>query len=126
VAIVNTEPIEIIRGDGNDLTITFYTDDTKATLLPWSTTFKLWFTVKRRDTDSDADAICQLSTDATTITIANLATSTIVTIPASATTGLAGGTVLVYDVQLKKPSQDPKTMAIGTLKVVADVTRATG
>jgi hypothetical protein len=90
------------------------------------TGFKLWFTAKNNLQDADTQAVSQLSTTTSGITIT---TPTVgqysVAMPALATAAFPDGPVaLFYDVQLMDGSGNIYTIDGGTLTVSPDVTRA--
>jgi hypothetical protein len=90
----------------------------------------LWFTAKRRLSDTDAQAVLRLGspgTGLTGITITDSPNGAItVTVPAGATDALPDFTVTLYwDLQYRSAGGRVATANSGTLLVSPDVTRAT-
>jgi hypothetical protein len=85
---------------------------------------KLWFTIKKRDTDPDP-GLLQLASDgvAPGIVIAD-ATHATVTISAAQSSLLPVGPWW-FDLQIKLPNGDVYTTDSGTFQVLADITRST-
>lgn len=129
--------------DGGNLTI--HRGDTFTAQLSGlgdiSTRSKLWFTVKRKPVDPDSQSIIQMEETAQLIYLnaesaATAAHGTItvddegegsmtIALDEAATAALEPRTGLLFDIQLLTSGGDVQTLATGTVRVVADVTRAT-
>jgi len=87
----------------------------------------LWFTVKKRLSDSDVDAVIQKTTDGGGITVSDNPMSGLATIAIDPddTSGLSTlGQTLHWDLQIVGNTGDIYTLAIGLLRVVPDVTES--
>ena len=119
--IPNRADIPFWRGDGLVFDVTVTSEGAAVDL----TTYDIWCTGKRNLSESDADAVFQVTKTAGDIVISgagnNVAT---ITVPASDTVGLTVPLTLYYDVQIKAPAGQPITVAWGQLAIGQDVTRA--
>ena len=119
--IPNRADIPFWRGDGLVFDVTVTSEGVAVDL----TTYDIWCTGKRNLSESDADAVFQVTKTAGDIVISgagnNVAT---ITVPASDTVGLTVPLTLYYDVQIKAPAGQPITVAWGQLAIGQDVTRA--
>jgi hypothetical protein len=107
--------LEIRRGDTRPLTITLSQD---------ATGIDLWFTAKRRVTDSDDDAVLRKSTDEGSITIpVGTGGIALVDVDASDTESLTATTRLYWDVQTVDDDGTIDTVAHGRMVIHADITR---
>ena len=110
------------RGDSHVMTVSVLNSDGTAQDL---TDVDLWFTAKRRHSDSDDRAILAYSTDLDGIEITDAAAGLAeVTIEAGDTADLPGNrTVLVWDLQGVDGAGTVITLAQGKLRILADVTQ---
>lgn len=119
--VPNRTDISFWRGDGLVFDCTITSEGAAVDL----TTYDIWCTGKRNLSESDADAVFQVTKTAGDIVISgagnNVAT---ITVPASDTVGLTVPLTLFYDVQIKAPAGQPITVAWGQLAIGQDVTRA--
>lgn len=119
--IPNRADIPFWRGDGLVFDVTVTSEGAAVDL----STYDIWCTGKRALSESDADAVFQVTKTAGDIVISgagnNVAT---ITVPASDTVGLTVPLTLYYDVQIKAPAGQPITVAWGQLAIGQDVTRA--
>jgi len=84
----------------------------------------LRFVAKRRITDLDADAVIDLSTGNSTITVTNEAAGLArLDVPAGQTNDLTKDAFLLWDLQITDISDKVRTVASGDLIVKRDVTR---
>lgn len=88
---------------------------------------KMWMTAKNKYTDSDVDAVFQVSSPGDITITDALAGKARIVVPGSATTGLAFGTdatpiQLVYDIQVKTSLGIVQTVATGKITILPDVT----
>lgn len=133
--MVSTFALEMVRGDefvfhflvlNNILTVVandFVSTPTARDVT--SDTFK--FTAKTSIDDLDSAAVSSLSSSSG-IAIVDAATGHLkITIPASATNSLTTEPILICDIQMLDggSTSKPKTVGMGTIAVVKDVTRLT-
>jgi hypothetical protein len=111
---------------GDTLTLDIVVKDADGVVMNLTGT-ALRFTVKRKVSDADADAIFQKSTSASTITLTDAVHGEArIVIPPAATSGLAAVThKLVYDLQLTSGTT-VHTLDSGNFIVEADVTITAG
>lgn len=116
--------LKMTRGDDRTFDIDIADQDGAAVDL--STFEGLWFTAKRRISDSDEDAVFQKALGQGLELDTEIDGRASVTVDAADTTDLPDhNTRLVWDVQVKDGEGSVVTVAAGTLTVTPDVTRAT-
>lgn len=115
--------ITVARGDGYDLAFTVTNPDTSPVNL---SSYSMWFTAKTDLSLSDAQATFQLTKagNAIEVTVSGGNNTGFVHVLGSHTSTLTRSQVLWCDLQIKSGSDEPKTVARGVLRVIADVTRA--
>jgi len=119
---VNQERLEMIRGDNQQFTIAAQVTAGGVTTIPDISSWTIWMTGKLDKADSDAEALFQIKTP-TEIEITDGAGGiAVATLPTTATSSLTGTTVVYFDVQGKEGGGAIHTLAIGTIKVLVDVT----
>lgn len=113
----------MVRGDTYQFDIAVTNNGTAVDL----TGMTIRFTAKRNVRDADVSAVIALSTATTGISVLSATAGTArITIPSSATTGLAAHKVeLPYDIQLVDSSSNVFTVTRGVLTIVPDVTVTT-
>lgn len=130
---INGSAITLHRGDSFSASLTGLGDITGRS--------KLWFTVKRRTTLPDADAMIQIvettgvvtvagaapaSADNGALTVTNAAAGNVtITLDEVETAKLTVETGWPWDIQMRSAGGEVTTLAVGTMAVTADVTRAT-
>lgn len=87
-----------------------------------------WLTVKRYDTDTDANAVLQKNigttlTSAGQITVSGVYTRVVFTLSSVDTRLLNPAGEYVYDIQVRTNADKNKTIEKGTIRPVQDVTR---
>lgn len=112
-----------IRGDDEIYDVEFKMPD-GTTPLNLTGVQGIWFTAKRSSLDPDADALVQKSLGSGITVVSAPAGTATITIDAADTVDIEP-TVLVWDAQVKDSLGKIRTAAQGTLKITADVTRAT-
>lgn len=114
--------LEINRGDDEKLDIAF--KNPAGGVLDVTGHQGIWFTAKHSSLDLDADAVIQ-KTVGTGIVVTN-APQGLATVSIDDTDTVdVEPTTLVWDAQIKDAAGEIRTAASGTLKIRADVTRAT-
>ena len=108
------EKITVKRGDSTTFDITFTDDDDAVIDLTSSTVF---FTVKRKVTDTDAEAIIKKETSAFDDPLTGVA---IISLAPADTTDLSG--VYSYDVQLKDNDGNISSSDKGKFIILRDIT----
>ncbi len=114
--------LEIFRGDDEVLDISFKQAD-GITALNITGATGIWFTAKSSSLDTDAQALIQKTLGAGVTIVSAAAGTATVTINAADTVAIEPST-LVWDAQIRDAAGKVRTAASGTLKVIADVTRA--
>lgn len=114
--MINLNPL--FRGDSREYCLTFK-DDQEASID--ITGWKVYFTMKENEWDGDGN--CAIKKDVTEHEAPQEGKTKFVLRPED-TNGLNPGEY-VYDIQVKKPSGDVLTVAMGKITVKADVTRRT-
>lgn len=110
------------RGDTIKVRVTVQRDGAPVNL----TGALFWLTAKRWMHQSDADALIQKSSAGGAVVVAAPATGVaIITINPDDTAGFTDSLQLHCDVQMVEQNGTVSTVALGTLTVLADVTRAT-
>jgi hypothetical protein len=119
--------LEMYRGDGRTISIvaTYPTGHEQAGQ-PFVLLDKtVWFTAKRNVSDADSAAVLAKKTGGFGIEVdAGEPNRATVTIAPGDTSSLVKGVQLHCDVQAKPADGDPVTLAVGTLTVKDDITRA--
>ena len=112
--LINLRP-DIFRGDDYPIPLEFRRNGIVENITGW----KVYFTVKYHDTDSDDDAVikCDVTehTDPTN-------GKTLIFLTNGETGGLVPGKY-VFDIQIKKADGTVKTIMKGKVKVIQDVTK---
>jgi hypothetical protein len=113
------QSLSTYRGDTYSLSINFTDENAVAIDI---TGWTLFFTVKSRKTDTDAQAIAA-ELPVKTITIHSNPTGgqTVISLTASETNSLSGK--YYYDIQYKKPDGTIKTFLKGVINFTEDITR---
>lgn len=121
--------ITIPRGDEKTFVFSLYLyeNSTRRPLTTLELTDMVFrFTVKRRFTDADADAVFQVSSDGTSpgIVVDTGTSKAVVTIPkASTEAAKADGEQFHYDLRMFDTENTPHTFVSDVLEVVPNVTR---
>jgi len=118
--LVAAEKRVLHAGDDYDYQFTFLQGGVAMDL----TGSKVWLTVKRQDTDLDADALLQLDSETGGITLTTPASGVITVHFASGETDDLEG-VWNYDIQVKTVADKIITVARGKIEFLANITRAT-
>ena len=115
--------LEMYRGDTPvwELTVT----DKQTGAAEDITGYTIWMTAKRAKTDTDAQAVFQISTTSGDITITDAVNGLAEVVPpSSATLSLTESVKLYFDVQVKPPASSRiHTITDGVLVVALDVTQ---
>lgn len=111
---MTTETLELVRGDYKAFNLAFSQGGTPINI----TGFSLFFTAKEDAADSDAEAVISKKVTSHTDPTAGL---TVVELDADDTDVTPGS--YLYDFQLVNVAGKPTTVLMGTLNIIADITR---
>lgn len=112
----------IVRGDDEILDLAFKEPD-GVTALDLTGATGIWFTAKHHPNDADADAVIRKALGVGISIVSEPNGTATVTVDAEDTADARPG-VLVWDAQVRDAAGKIRTAASGSLKLVADVTRA--